>query len=128
MSVARTTRLNALLQRELGDLLKVYVTPALPELLVTITEVKVAPNLRDAIVFFSVYGDGDEERNQDKAMRLLQEKRVAMQKALASQIVLKYTPVLRFKYDPTPAKADRVMEILAELDLPEELPGSMQQD
>ncbi|NMA42294.1 MAG: ribosome-binding factor A [Oligosphaeraceae bacterium] len=119
MSVARTTRLNALLQRELGDLLKVYVTPALPELLVTITEVKVAPNLRDAIVFFSVYGDGDEERNQDKAMRLLQEKRVAMQKALASQIVLKYTPVLRFKYDPTPAKADRVMEILAELDLPE---------
>ena len=124
MSVSRTTRLNALLQRELGDLLKVYVTPEMPELIITITDVKVSPNLRDALVFFSVYGgSGNDEENQLKALHLLQKQRVAMQKALAAQVVLKYTPVLRFKYDPTPAKADRVMEILAELELPEEDEG-----
>ena len=121
MAVSRSIRLYALLQRELGDLLKVYVTPEMPELIITITDVKVSPNLRAALVFFSVYGGiGNDEVNQLKALHLLQKQRVAMQKALAAQVVLKYTPVLRFKYDPTPAKADRVMEILAELELPEE--------
>jgi ribosome-binding factor A len=117
------------LQRELGDLLKVYVTPEMPELIITITDVKVSPNLRDALVFFSVYGgSGNDEENQLKALHLLQKQRVAMQKALATQVVLKYTPVLRFKYDSTPAKADRVMEILAELELPEEDEGLGHED
>lgn len=117
MSVDRITRLNALLTRELGQLMEVYVSPALPNAIITITDVKVAPNLRDALVFFSVYG-GDAQDLPEKTLELLLTKRVQLQKALASKVVLKYTPVLRFKYDDTPARADRVMEILAELEIP----------
>jgi len=117
MSVDRITRLNALLTRELGQLMEVYVSPALPNAIITITDVKVAPNLRDALVFFSVYG-GDAQNLPEKTLELLLTKRVQLQKALASKVVLKYTPVLRFKYDDTPARADRVMEILAELEIP----------
>ena len=117
MSVDRITRLNALLTRELGQLMEVYVSPALPNAIITITDVKVAPNLRDALVFFSVYG-GDAQGLPEKTLELLLTKRVQLQKALASKVVLKYTPVLRFKYDDTPARADRVMEILAELEIP----------
>ena len=118
MSVDRITRLNALLTRELGQLMEVYVSPALPNAIITITDVKVAPNLRDALVFFSVYG-GDAQDLPEKTLELLLTKRVQLQKALASKVVLKYTPVLRFKYDDTPARADRVMEILAELEIPD---------
>jgi ribosome-binding factor A len=118
MSVDRMTRLNALLTRELGQLAEVYVAPALPNAIITITDVKVAPNLRDALVFFSVYG-GDSQDLSEKALELLLAKRVQLQSALAGKVVLKYTPVLRFKYDDTPARADRVMEILAELEIPD---------
>lgn len=118
MSVDRMTRLNALLARELGQLVEVYVVPELPNVLITITGVKVTPNLREAVVFFSVYGD-DLETLSDKVLSLLKKKRVQLQSALANQVVMKYTPVLRFKYDNTPARADRVMEILSELDIPD---------
>lgn len=116
MSVDRMTRLNALLTRELGQLVEVYVAPMLPNAIITITDVKVAPNLRDALVFFSVY-DGNSQDLSEKTLELLLKKRVQLQSALASKVIMKYTPVLRFKYDDTPARADRVMEILAELEI-----------
>jgi ribosome-binding factor A len=118
MSIDRMTRLNALLARELGQLVEVYVVPELPNVLITITGVKVASNLREAVVFFSVYG-GSSEDLPDKVLALLLKKRVQLQSALASKVVMKYTPVLRFKYDATPARADRIMEILSELQIPD---------
>ena len=117
MSVDRITRLNALLQRELGQLVVTYVAPEMPGVLITITGVQVASNLRTATVFFSVYGT-DAEDQSEKALALLLKKRAQLQSALATKVLMKYTPVLRFKYDATPARADRVMEILSELQLP----------
>ena len=119
MSVDRITRLNALLQRELGQLVVTYVAPEMPGVLITITGVQVASNLRTATVFFSVYGT-DAEDQSEKALALLLKKRAQLQSALATKVLMKYTPVLRFKYDATPARADRVMEILSELQLPEQ--------
>ncbi|MDD3953611.1 MAG: ribosome-binding factor A [Lentisphaeria bacterium] len=119
MSVDRMTRLNALLQRELGQLVEVYVSPALPHVLITITGVRVASNLREAIVFFSAYSSGTEDQSE-KVLAVLLKKRAQLQSALANKVVLKYTPVLRFKFDATPARADRVMEILTELQMPEQ--------
>ncbi len=118
MSVDRMTRLNALLQRELGQLVEVYVAPELPHVLITITGVRVASNLREAIVFFSVYG-GVQENSSEKVLAVLLKRRAQLQGALANKVVMKYTPVLRFKFDATPARADRVMEILSELELPD---------
>ncbi|NMA19821.1 MAG: 30S ribosome-binding factor RbfA [Lentisphaerae bacterium] len=119
MSVDRITRLNALLQRELGQLVVTYVAPEMPGVLITITGVRVASNLRSATVFFSVYGT-DAEDQSEKVLALLQKKRALLQSAIATKVLMKYTPVLRFKYDATPARADRVMEILAELQLSEQ--------
>ena len=120
MAVDRMTRLNALLQRELGHLVGMYVAPQLPHVLITITGVQVASNLREATVFFSAYGTGTEEDLSEKVLDVLLKKRVLLQSALADKVVMKYTPVLRFKFDTTPARADRVMEILAELQLSEQ--------
>ncbi len=113
MSISRFTRLNALLQRELGALVEVHISPETTNALVTITGVKVASNLREAIVFFSVLSK--DEDAPEKVLSLFLQKRVALQRDLASRVVMKYTPVLRFRYDSTPARADRVMSILTEL-------------
>ena len=53
----RTLRVNVLLQRELSDILrKFYQSEAVS---LTVTEVRVAPDLRDARVFVSIVGDED---------------------------------------------------------------------
>ena len=119
MSVDRMLRLNSLIQRELGHLFEVHIAPILKDSLLTINGVEVATNLRQATVFFSVYPHSEEAA--ENAQELLQRKRVLLQSMLADKIVLKYTPVLRFKYDKTPEKADRIMEILAELDIEDEV-------
>ncbi|HYP16009.1 MAG TPA: ribosome-binding factor A, partial [Opitutus sp.] len=55
----RTLRVNELLQRELSDILrKRYQSESVA---ITITEVRVAPDLRDARVFVSVVGSEEEQ-------------------------------------------------------------------
>ena len=112
-AVPRTTRLNALLQRELGSLMETLV-PAGRNVLVTVTGVKIASNLRDATVFVSIYGS---EAEQKRAMEELAKKRALLQNALASKVIMKYTPILHFRQDNTAAQADRVMHILQDLNL-----------
>ena len=119
--VDRITRLNALLQKELGLLCESLVRPAVPDALVTVTGVEIASTLRTANVFVSVYGKtGAGER----VLEVLSRKRALLQSALARKIILKYTPVLNFKLDDTAARADRVMTILRELNLPDETPAA----
>lgn len=112
----RSAKLNALLQRELAMLAEIHIKPEMGSALVTITGVEVAPNLREAIVYYSVYG---QEADKRRAAALLQKKRVPLQNGLAAQVVIKYTPVLRFRLDETAERADRVEHILNTLGLDE---------
>jgi ribosome-binding factor A len=114
MAVPRSTRLNSLLQRELGSLLESLILQGRRNVLVTVTGVKIASNLRDATVFVSIYGS---EAEQKQLMEELGKKRALLQNALASHVIMKYTPILHFKQDNTAAQADRVMHILQELNL-----------
>ena len=119
MSTDRITRLNAQLQRELGLLCESHIRPAMPGVLITVTGVELASNLRNANVFVSVYGAPGDDR---RALEFLKGKRQLLQAGLARQVIMKYTPVLNFKLDGTAARADRVMNILKELDLPDDEP------
>ena len=111
MSADRITRVNELLHRELGGIFEMLVCPE-ARTLVTVTGVQTATNLRDATVFVSVYGD---DATCERVLKLINSRRVMIQSALASKIILKYTPVLHFKLDKTAAKADRVMQIINDL-------------
>jgi len=125
MSVNRIQRLNILLQRELGELFEVYVRPALPGVLATVTGVEVASTLRNANVFVSVYGP---RGCQEKAMEVIARKRTLIQGDLGKRIILKYTPVLNFKLDDTAERADRVEKILMQLDIPADAPETAAED
>lgn len=113
----RIERLNAQLLKELGLLGEAHIRPDIPDALVTFTGVELASNLRTANVFVSVYGSEDAKR---RAMDLVQKKRPILQSGIARKITMKYTPVLNFKLDETAERAQRVMAILQDLNLPEE--------
>ena len=61
MPSRRIERINHLLRQEIADLLRREVKDAtLSQSLISITEVDTSPDLRNAKVYFSVYGDEDE--------------------------------------------------------------------
>jgi ribosome-binding factor A len=75
--------------------------------LVTVTHVRVDPDLRHALVEFASLGEGE-----DDAGEALAEHRVRLQTAIARQARLKRTPELRFALDPVIAGGARIEEIL----------------
>jgi len=113
----RITRVNELLFRELGSVLTVELGQELPYM-VTVTGVECSPNLRDAIVYVSVFGNQEKRGKMIRdALKLLERRRAAIQAAVARKVILKYTPVLHFRNDDTAEKADRVEAILRDLNL-----------
>lgn len=113
MSVDRLTRVNALLKREIGDLLfRVIHERGFDPSSVTVTRVDVARNLREARVYVSVR---DHEREGERALATLRRHRVEIQRRINADIVLKYTPRLTFELDTSLVEGDRVLSLLSQL-------------
>ncbi|HVU23701.1 MAG TPA: 30S ribosome-binding factor RbfA [Opitutus sp.] len=106
----RTLRVNELIQRELSDLLrKRYQSETVA---MTITEVRVAPDLRDARVFVSVVGD---ETEADQKLRWLRAHAGELRQEIGRRIVLKYLPRFEYVADHSAERGTRVMQLLDEL-------------
>ena len=104
----RTVRINELVQREISDILRQrYQSESVA---VTVTEVRVSPDLRDARVFVAVIG-GDADFAEEK-LRWLRRQSRAIREELGKRIVLKFLPKLEFRLDSSTAKSVRVLELL----------------
>ncbi len=111
----RTVRVNELVQREISDILrKRYQTEAVA---VTITEVRVSPDLRDARVFVSVVGD---EEFATEKLRWLRSKAHEIRDEVARRIVLKYLPKFEYILDKSAIKGARILRMLDEIGHPRE--------
>ncbi len=75
----------------------------------TVTAVDTSPDLRSAQVHVSVLGT-DEEK--DATMEALRAARGVIQKAISSQLRLKRTPSLKFVYDDSVERADRLTRMM----------------
>lgn len=109
----RTLRVNELVQREISDILrKRYQSEAVA---ITITEVRVAPDLRDARVFVSIVGTDEfaEER-----LTWLRAKAPEIREEIARRIVLKYLPKLEYVLDRSAARGARILQVLDEIEHP----------
>jgi ribosome-binding factor A len=104
---SRLDRVNQALREVLADELERIDDPRLE--LVTITGVKVEPDLRHAHVWFDTLREGHKE-----AAALL-DHRVRLQAAIGRQLRLKRTPELAFGPDPAIAVGTRVEDILRKL-------------
>ena len=76
---------------------------------VTVTAVETTPDLRRARVFVSVL---DAEAERKLTMAGLVSAHGFLQKLVARELKLKYTPTLEFVYDDTAERAQRVSRLL----------------
>ena len=106
----RVVRVNELLKREISQVM--HTRYRSESVAITITEVRTAPNLRKAEVFFSVVG-GAVARVE--AERFFARQHTEIQQAVARTVVLKYTPHLQFIFDPSVERGDGLNRLLDEL-------------
>ncbi len=114
----RIERLNELLREEISELLRRGVKDPRIGGLVTITEVDISPDLRNAKVYVSVMGT-DEERVS--TMLALRSAAHFIQRELRRRLTLRRTPELTFLKD---VSLERGAELLALLDKARDEQGS----
>jgi ribosome-binding factor A len=106
----RLERVNQLIRDAIAEILRRDITDPLIGF-VTIMEAEVSPDLRHAKVYFSVLGTP--EQVQDSTKGLLRARK-HINALLADHIDLRFVPKIRFVYDETSAKAQRMEALLKE--------------
>jgi len=110
----RTLRVNELIQRELNDILHSRYQGE--TVAITITEVRVAPDLRDARLFVSIIGKDDVVQQK---LRWLRDTLHDIRIELGRRIVLKYMPRFTVALDKSTGRGNRILQALDEIGLPE---------
>jgi ribosome-binding factor A len=82
--------------------------PALATVAVTVTEVRISPDLRQATVFVMPLGG----REETTVVRALARARGFLRRRIAQSVHLKFVPDLAFRVDQSFEQADRITRIL----------------
>src|SRR5439155_26822026 len=107
----RTQRVGEWIREVLGELIQRNVKD--PRVgFVTITAVRVTPDLSKAHVYYTVLGD---EREQDATQAGLESATPFLRTEVGRRVRLKTTPELEFNIDDTPVKGQHVDEIIQEI-------------
>ena len=107
---ARARRLAVRIREIVASTLEMQVKD--PRLgMVTITDARLTPDLRDATLFYTVFGD-DTERAASAAA--LESARGVLRTQVGRQTGIKFTPTLTFVPDAVPDSARRLDDLLAE--------------
>ncbi|MCW2586413.1 MAG: rbfA [Frankiales bacterium] len=110
VDVARARKLAVRIREIVAATLETQVKD--PRLgMVTITDAKVTPDLREATIYYTVYGD--DVARQESAMALESAKGV-LRSTVGKQTGVRYTPSLAFIADIVPETAGRLEELLAQ--------------
>ena len=105
--------------RKVNELVREVVADAVTDLkdprigFLTITGAETSPDLRHAVVYYSVLGSDEEKADTAIA---LDSARARIQGVLGRETRMRYTPVLDFKVDPSIDEGLRITRILADLD------------
>jgi len=112
MPSLRLQRVRELLKREIGEAIRreFHVEEVG---LITVNDVDVVGDLKSATVFVSILGTPDQQK---KGLQLLAEHRVRIQGLVGRAIILKYTPTLKFVFDDSIVRGNRVLQIIGELE------------
>lgn len=111
MEYSRTERVGDLIQHEIADILSRKVKD--PRIgFVTVTAVMVSPDLKNAKVFVSVYG---EENGPKECLKGLNSAAGFIRGELGKRLQMKFTPQLSFRLDTTTVKATKVLALLDQI-------------
>ncbi|MCL1595702.1 MAG: 30S ribosome-binding factor RbfA [Actinomycetia bacterium] len=113
------TRHKSPRMRKVNELVREVVAEAVLDLkdprigFLTITGAETSPDLRHAVIFYSVLGTEEEKLETAEALRRSASR---LQSVIGSQTRLRYTPVLEFKVDPAIDEGIRINQILSDME------------
>ncbi len=108
MSTARMRRVNEVIREVVGATIASELQD--PRIgFVTVTAVDTSPDLRTAQVHVSVLGS---EEDKERTLEGLRAAHGVIQRSLAGQLHMKRTPTLKFLYDDSIERADRLNRLM----------------
>jgi ribosome-binding factor A len=108
VDVARARKLAVRIREVVASTLELQVKD--PRLgMVTITDAKVTPDLREATLYYTVYGD---ERAHSESAAALESAKGVLRSVVGKQTGVRYTPSLAFIADSVPQVTGRLEELL----------------
>ena len=108
----RQDRVRELVKRAVGEVIR-RTFPVQEVGVVSVTDVSMSNDLRSGVVFLSIFGDKEQKK---KVFHTICEKTKMIQMQLAHEVILKYTPQIRFQLDESIDRGNRVLEILDEME------------
>lgn len=113
----RQLKVSKLLQRELGDIFQKDIKSLFGKTFITVTQVRISPDLAIAKVYLSFLVDDPAE-----ALEKIEIKKKDVRRMLSGRIGqrMRIVPELVFFLDDSAAYASRIDQLLSGLDIPEE--------
>jgi ribosome-binding factor A len=108
----RQRRVGKLVQRAVSEIIQHEVDdPSIG--FVTITDVEISRDMRNATVYYSVLGEPDQVEESTKG---LMRARKFINIQLGTRLEMRYTPVLYFKIDETAQRAQSIERVLNDIE------------
>ena len=119
MKVSRTSRLNGEYQKEISAILP-RVKDRNPDFkgLVSVTETDVAPDLKTAYVYVSIYGATEEQ--SARTFAILQENAGFIRHELAQVMRMRTVPALTFRMDKSMSYGAKMDELFKKIQIKDE--------
>lgn len=111
MKPVRTERVSSLLKEELSDIVRERY-PFEEFGLITVTEVRMSPDLRVAKVYVSIFADAEKKHS---VMKRIESEKAQVRTDLARRISLRVTPELIFMLDESLDQAMNIAKLLDEI-------------
>ena len=111
MGTHRTIRVSEVIRKELSEYFRREVS--LEGLLLTISAVETAPDLKEAFIFVSAW---ESPMPREELIALFQRHRREWRRRLGKKLQSKFTPQLNFRLDDSLERGDRVLRILQEIE------------
>ncbi len=110
MKISRTSRLNGEYQKEISVILRRLKDKA-PDLkgLISVTEADVAPDLKTAYIYVSIYGVNEAESK--RSFQILQENAGYIRHELAQVMRMRTVPSLTFRMDGSMSYGSKMDEL-----------------
>lgn len=123
MNSQRQERLNSQFKEELAELLRKVKDPRIG--FVSLTDVEVTPDLKQARVYVSVLGD---EAARSATMAGLRSATGFLKSELARRVRLRQMPEIEWRYDDSIARGARINELLNQVKREQEARGESERD